>query len=518
MKGRCLAAILAVACGCGGGGGAGDADADVLEEDASGEDVLEDEEPASLTDFEECTGDDECGEGYVCSMGRCLDPGDEWWAFAPPDAACDIYDTFWEGVSMLFPRFAELPGLDWDAEREPWREAACTAEDLGTFFGVLSNMTYLLGDSHAVIRSAAMETHPRALGLDFRASGMGVCTTLDAEDRLIVYRVHDGAAGFAAGDEVALIDGMGWREVRAEIEGAGFKYGLNPHEEESVDHLWAASLLRFLGDHDHIEVRRPGGGTHVVDIGSLPAFESYACTLRPEGTVVEETGYGELASSYGSDTGSLIVRTLASGVVYAALRWEGGETTTSADLRALMEDHASAPGIVLDMRLNLGGNLYAAHPVWEAMLAVPISPAIEWVVRDDEIDRDSMRLHEDRDMEPGAGPRFSGRLAILTGPAAVSAGDCTAWMLSRVPGARRFGLRTDGTCSSPAGFLPLDAGPYEPAFVFRLPLWTARDPADQVGLSGAKLEPEQRVWLTREDLAAGVDTVLEAAEAWILSG
>jgi hypothetical protein len=99
----------------------------------------------------------------------------------------------------------------------------------------------------------------------------------------------------------------------------------------------------------------------------------------------------------------------------------------------------------------------------------------------------------------------------------VSAGDCTPWLLSQA-GARRFGLPTDGTCSSPAGFLPLDAGAYEPAVLLRLPLWMARDPSDHVPLSGEKIEPEERVWLAREDLAAGVDTVLEAAEAWILSG
>lgn len=68
------------------------------------------------------------------------------------------------------------------------------------------------------------------------------------------------------------------------------------------------------------------------------------------------------------------------------------------------------------------------------------------------------------------------------------------------------------------GFLPFDAGPWESAALFRMPVWQARDPADHVALSGAKLEVEERVWMTAGDLAAGVDTVLEAAEAWILSG
>ncbi len=491
-----------------------------VEDDASVDGVEDpvEEPPASLEDFEECSGGT-CPEGLVCAMGRCLDPDDDWWAFAPPDpdTAGRIYDTFWEGASMLHPRFAELPGLDWDAERGPWREAALAAGDLGSFFGVLSNMTYLLRDSHAVIRSLPMEVHPAALALDFRASGLGVCTTLDAEDRLVVYRVHDGEAGLVPGDEIETIDAKGWRQVRDELEQEGYRFGLNPHDEESIDHLWAASLLRFLGGYGQMTARGTDGVAHVIDLAALPGFETYSCTLRPEGTVVEETTYGELASNYGSDSGSLIVRVLASGVVYAALRWEGGESTTSADLAALMEEHAAAPGIILDMRLNLGGQLYAAHPVWEALLTEPVSPAIEWVIRDDEIDRTAMRLAETRDMDAGGGTPFAGRLAVLTGPGAVSAGDCTPWLLSQA-GARRFGLPTDGTCSSPAGLLPLDAGAYEPAVLLRLPLWMARDPSDHVPISGVKIEPEVRVWLTREDLAAGVDTVLEAAEAWILSG
>jgi hypothetical protein len=156
--------------------------------------------------------------------------------------------------------------------------------------------------------------------------------------------------------------------------------------------------------------------------------------------------------------------------------------------------------------------------VWEALLDAPVSPAIEWAARTDPSDRSVLTVTETRDMEPGT-VRFVGRLAVLVGPAAVSAGDCTPWMLSLVPGTRRFGLTTDGSCSSPLGSTLLDpGGTYEPAVTFRMPVWIARDPTDHVAVSGAKLEPEETVWLTSEDLAAGVDTVLEAAEAWILSG
>ena len=106
-------------------------------------------------------------------------------------------------------------------------------------------------------------------------------------------------------------------------------------------------------------------------------------------------------------------------------------------------------------------------------------------------------------------------IAVLTGPKSISMGDIFPYVLAHHPRARRFGRPTNG------------------AFGSWTELWSGADPyvgdfdawftnaifadANETWLHRSVQTPDEEVWLTRDDVAAGRDTVVEAALAWISS-
>jgi hypothetical protein len=113
---------------------------------------------------------------------------------------------------------------------------------------------------------------------------------------------------------------------------------------------------------------------------------------------------------------------------------------------------------------------------------------------------------------------FSGPIAILTGPGALSAGDYATIWASFHPQARIFGKTT----AMAAGL------PTQPALgteLFLHPEWSATIAETNTYLVGAPkdylihtdLPVHERVWLTPGDVANGQDTVVNTALAWLLS-
>ncbi|MCP4674575.1 MAG: hypothetical protein GY854_03475 [Deltaproteobacteria bacterium] len=103
-------------------------------------------------------------------------------------------------------------------------------------------------------------------------------------------------------------------------------------------------------------------------------------------------------------------------------------------------------------------------------------------------------------------------IAVLTGHKADSGGDLWPYLMSYHPRVRRFGRPTNGAFSGWQLFWEID--PYLGDLHMAYPPCAMVD-TDLNMVHGTDIHPEVSIWLEQDDVAQGIDTVVEAAIAWI---
>jgi C-terminal processing protease CtpA/Prc len=191
------------------------------------------------------------------------------------------------------------------------------------------------------------------------------------------------------------------------------------------------------------------------------------------------------------------------GIGYLAITtWEGDDDAIAGVLEALEAMH-DAPGLIVDVRMNAGGNELLARRFAGCFVDEPTVYSRN-LIRDPDAP-DGWAGPFERIVTPASnGPRFAGRVAVLMGPVCMST--CESFVLMmREPGTRElFGARTWGSSGNPR---PRDIG--EGVTVY-LSSW--RDmTVDGEEIEGRGVAPDHEVeWGGR-----GRDEVLEAAVKWL---
>jgi C-terminal processing protease CtpA/Prc len=214
------------------------------------------------------------------------------------------------------------------------------------------------------------------------------------------------------------------------------------------------------------------------------------------------------------------------------ITWTGdaGDRFTQAIQDLTQDPQHPTDGLIIDFRLNRGGNMFLSDAGLGMLFDRP-TPTVGNAERSDPTDHFKMRMVTDTDNDfcgihwHGATPAlyiidncdrtidprsYNRPIAVLTGPAAESAGDQVALRMTYHPDARTFGEPTNGAFSSPC---PLDVDPgwrieYSCEDVFRV-----GDPHHY--LTHSEIPIDQPVWLTPGDVAQGRDTVVDSALRWI---
>ena len=111
---------------------------------------------------------------------------------------------------------------------------------------------------------------------------------------------------------------------------------------------------------------------------------------------------------------------------------------------------------------------------------------------------------------------YSGPVAVLVGPGAVSAGDIAALLADFLPRVRTFGKSTSmavGLPTQPALGTEIDLGQDWFARVAETNTYAVGAPKDY--LTHAEFPVDESVWLHPNDVAVGEDTVVKAALRWL---
>ncbi|MEM1423516.1 MAG: S41 family peptidase, partial [Planctomycetota bacterium] len=302
-------------------------------------------------------------------------------------------------------------------------------------------------------------------------------------------RVHEDSpadeAGIRAGWHIERFGRVG-ADVLIEI--AGQASGVE-RPETTAALIFTSRLAGNVGSTLELTVRDGSETASVVSLELAPAPGELASlgNLPPLPVVVE-------------------TRTLDDGVGYFRINVFFDPPRVLSAYRAFLAEHADAPGIVIDMRGNLGGIILMASGMMNFLIDESGLKLGEMTLRDPERGPFAMPI-----MLNPRGSTYDGKVAVLIDEQSISNAEILAAGLQDIGRARLFGTRTAGlVLPSTVDLLPNGDG-FQFAF------------ASYVSSSGRPLEgvgaaPDVAVQETAQGLLAGVDGPLDAALDWILGG
>jgi carboxyl-terminal processing protease len=380
-----------------------------------------------------------------------------------------------------------LNGVDWDAVRDELRPRAVRAGTTDELRGILRDMLGRLGQSHFAIIPG---TSGGGAGSPSGTAEPGFDVRLVGSD-LLVTAVEPGSPAHDVGVRT------GWRI--AAIAGTPVATLLRALPEEAAEQVRGFEAWRVAQS----RLRGPAGSTVAID------FEDGTGTTRTvpiarraeQGTPVT---LGKLPTMYVRVSHEL-TKTPAEATA-GLIRFNVWMAAVDAQVQRAVDEMRGADGMILDLRGNPGGLAamlmgIAGHFVDErrplGVMQTRDNPPLRFTV--------NPRL-----VSAGGQPVdvFRGPLAILVDGMSGSASECFAGGMQSIGRARIFGQTTMGQ-ALPAQFRELPNGD---VLMYAFGDFVT---ADGTRLEGRGVIPDETVPLAREDLLAGRDRTLQAAQAWI---
>ncbi|MCP4678125.1 MAG: hypothetical protein GY854_21945 [Deltaproteobacteria bacterium] len=448
---------------------------------------------------------------------------DEFFGEAPDkETRLEVFEALWSEFAKAYACF-DTYNIDWDEKRDHYRPLVEAATSYGRFVQLLNEMIGDLKDSHSILDSfkvcfenPSFDKPPR-----FRPYHLfpriGGCVTLDNEDNLLVYLLGEvNPLGLGLGDIIVGLNNKTWQENLDEISSWKIPfcedYGSN---DPALRHNISQGLPNNPHLFDTIEVLKADTGE--VESYSLEEVTVTNASYEMCTDQLPVAGVGSPADDWPTYDGVGCSNCLAYGIIdgtdvgyITVYAWHGEALVDFQN--AVEELYDTTQGLIVDQRYNQGGVKPFIEYGFPVLFNESIDPVLSFQYRDDIEDYLSLQEHNVMAIDADPETYYDHPIAVLTGPKAGSAGDMCPYALRLHPRARVFGKPSNG------------------AFGETTPMWN-RDPflddliangtvaqavsADGIHLQGSIQEPDVDVWLTKDDVMAGVDTVLEAALEWI---
>ncbi len=377
----------------------------------------------------------------------------------------------------------ELGGLDWQAVGDSMRPKVESAATRGEARQVMRSMISKLGQSHFGIFPADLYSDMAAPERESAREGSPGFETRVVDGEAVIWRVDPGSPAEEAGVLTGwVLRKAGDADIPDLIERVQEELG-----GEACLMINMSVMARLLGPIG-LEV-----GFHLLDENDQEvAFNLTLAPLRGE-----KAEFGNLPSmNVWYDT-----RMLEGDILYFAFSVFMDPGRIMGAYNQAMGENLGATGVVVDLRGNIGGI---------GGMAMGMSG---WFISERGRNLGTMYLR-DNEIRFTVSPRgvtYDGPVAILVDCVSASTSEIMAGGLRDLERAKVFGQRT--------------AGAALPSMIERLPngdgfQYAIANYISHSGdvLEGDGVEPTDPVEMSRADLLAGRDTVLEAAMAWIRSG
>jgi len=483
----------------------------------------------------ESVSDDDTETGVDTDSGTDTfeDAVDQYWGDAPDlDTRLTIFDEIWEILADEYAGFVTTE-IDWDAAYDEYRPRIEDAQSYGRFYAVLSDLFYPLHDVHNMIGSTVVCTSPRSARppcAHFKSawsSAVEVCVSVQPDDSLLVYKASpDNPLGVQPGDLIMGYDGTPWAELVDQILHewylplctyyAAAESSQRIYEMESV-----LENAHLFGELDIVRQETSENAvvptSSFIDNYTMNPTVQYLCSdqLPVDGVDLPWEDWGDYTYDAVNDVSWGILPETNIGYVYA-YSWMA---QSGFDFGIAIQELMDTDGLILDFRMNQGGSIFMAFDGAALLFQEDVVHSFNFMRRDhDYDDYYTMELAEAwgfYDLIANPYTYYDHPIAMLTGPKGMSAGDMVPYYFTHHPRVRRFGRATNGSFSG--GGVKI-WGAWTDPYVHDL--YGTYDHAisvdgDENWLHRSEQTPEEEVWLTQDDVVAGVDTVVEAALDWI---
>lgn len=441
-----------------------------------------------------------------------------WGPGLPVTQKLAIFDQFWNTIDTDFASFNNLL-VNWDSLRTVYRSEIEDTVSRGRFAAIMNHLAMALLDGHTFAADRPVNYGTQMLpGVPLWAVAnwnyvdhFGAALTPLPDSSLLVYRmVQNHPLGLEPGDVVLGYDRRKWTDILRELQTAQLPisrtacYG-------SCGSSWTYSLLNAAGMNWHlfdtIDIAKYWTGDTVHLPTALLVGQSMHLFATDEmdipGVPMPATDT-TLSASYGVVSGTRI------GYIYC-WRWAGhADLDFYYAVNALVSD-TTLKGLIIDFRYNEGG--YQTYSNLGLHLLFRDSPTtVCFSARSDPLNHFAMEVvvPAGDNAIPGNGIGYDKPIAVLVGPAAISAGDQVALRMLFHPLVRTFGRSTNAAFDSPISMsMPTD--------------WWARYAYLEACLASdttyflthREFPVDVPVWHTRDAVAHGEDNVVTTAMAWI---
>jgi hypothetical protein len=431
-----------------------------------------------------------------------------------------IFDNFWTTIDEEYAGFNNLD-VDWDSLNS-YRDTVAAGVSRGRFYGIISYMWMQLLERHTALFDRGIAEDDLDPGVPlfvpsgwFPGGHFGAGLTPLPDSSLLVYQVADAhPMVLEPGDIVLGYEGILWKDLYPELLEAQLPIAL-PWMYISN---WGSSPESM----DHGLLSSAGMNWHLFDTLDVVKYESgdtlHLATAVLDGAEMEINNFEQLPVS-GIQSPSLdekvtwgMVDDTQIGYIYLITTTGSIEEPFSDAVTEFMNDDSLA-GLILDLRTNFGGDLLPIHAGYRQLFGVD-QDRISFFGRNPTHPDDHLAMvpYPCIECPLSADPGwFEKPIAVLLGPHCVSGGDYAALLINQHPMARTFGKRVNTSLVCAVGSINVGAG-----WTGWLTNTTGFLEGDSLGyLMHVGFPVDEEVWLEKNDVALGYDTVVGRAIEWI---
>ncbi len=423
-----------------------------------------------------------------------------------------IFNTYASQIHDRFDGFISL-NLNWDSLYNHYLTQINASTSKGAFSSIMSHLAYDLKDVHTHAYDTSVVYTPLNPGIPILLLGsylsvehFGAVTTVLPDSSTLVLRVvPNHPLNLEPGDIILGYEGIAWKNLVQEFSGAGLPIIGFPGGCKSADtyhNLSGAGLNWHLFSTIDILKYSTGDTLH---LSVLPMLNlQVPVMLNNEQMEIPNIDFPDVIS-YQCATYGILEKTNI-GYIYLASEWPGERA--DAEFYLAVKALKNTDALIIDMRLNFGG--WAFFDAAFSLLFNDFHKTLEGAYRCKPDNFDLCPNGDSHKIE-GKGPNSYDRpVAVLLGPQCVSMGDRTAHRLRYLPKVRFFGKSTNASFG-------------QNYYIENFTDWSLRYSLEDVFhfnkpgeyLNRREFPVDYPVWFNKDDVAKGIDPVVEKSLEWI---